>query len=221
MTEMQELELKKKFFENMEQEDVTKEDLGNFRAFKKPNLEKYSTDKTLLNEIQLEKNFKARYGRLIDDEIEWETGGAYNQPMCACETVIEDLTHWIYNHKDATEGKKINVYRVGSSCVCKFVGLARTCLICGKPYRGINKHCTDQKCKEECDKKRTEDNKKYLATLCIVCNKRPVNVEKYKNKTCYECNSKRKSQQHPCEDCKRMCSTAYVRCYPCNIIFNK
>ena len=215
MTELIEMKLQKKFFENMLLEGVTKDDLKNFKAYKTANYDKYNTDKSLLNDIQQERNFKELYGHLVNRRKEWDEGGNMKIPICACHTRIHDLHYRIYNFKDANEGKKITLYRVGSSCVGKFVGLSRVCLICGNYYKGNNPYCNEKQCKEEYDKKKEKEHQKYLSTLCIDCKHNVVKTEKYKR--CYSCYMKYKSTQSRCIDCSRMCNHPFVRCFHCNL----
>ncbi len=206
------IKLRKRFYESIGRYGVAKEDLYHYRAVLKcTNIDKYKSNKALLNAIRYYGRFKTLYGHLVEDYIEWHEEGYKKIPICACGTRITDLSYWIYNHTDARAGKKIKLFRIGSSCITRFIGKARTCLVCGKRYKGDNEHCSE--CKEEHDKNKEEQHQKYLSTRCIACKLKEIDRTKFKR--CYKCNQKYKDTLNRCVECNATCKPPYVRCYNC------
>jgi hypothetical protein len=208
------IKLRKRFYKSIEVYGVAKEDLQKYRAVLKcTNIDKYKSNQSILNVIRYYGRFQKLYGNLVEKQIEWHEEGNMKIPICACGTRITDLSYWIYNHTDARAGKKIKMFRIGSSCITRFIGKARTCLICGKRYNADKEHCSE--CKEEHDKKKEEEHQKYLSTRCTDCEVKVIDRTKFER--CYTCYMKYKPTQNCCIDCRRVCKPPFVRCYNCNL----
>tara|TARA_R110001592_G_scaffold32190_1_gene112921 strand:- start:8 stop:517 length:510 start_codon:yes stop_codon:yes gene_type:complete len=159
--------MRKAFYDNMLEFGITKEELEkNFVS-----MEKGTSSWHIFHRL---------YGDLVVEEIEWETGGKYDMQICACETIIEDLDHWIYNFNDVKNGKKINIYRIGSSCINRFRGTTkRSCLYCGKPYSGNQEKCGD------CRSIDTQKQKEFYSIRCVKCKSKIIDRTRYTR--CYNC----------------------------------
>ena len=159
--------MREAFYQSMSEFGITKEDLENNFV-------------SIDSEHSDWRKFHKLYGHLVLEEIEWETGGKYSQKMCACETVITDLTNYIYNFNDVKMDKKTNIYRIGSTCINSFRGTRkRSCLYCGKGYSGNKEKCAD------CRSADAQKEKDFYSIRCLQCKTKIIDRKRYTK--CYKC----------------------------------